>query len=185
MIGATRFGSTSLNMIRMLPAPSEREASMNSFSLIESVFPRTMRAMYGQPKSAMTKITSAEPGLHEAAQAAFGAVTPHAATMPIANSRIGIERMTSIDPRDPGVELAAEEAGEHAEDRPDEDGDARGDERDEQRRPRAVDRAHEDVATGLVGAEDEVLVRPVRQPERVGHLALVEVVRAVADEPSR
>ena len=30
---------------RMFPAPSERPASMNSFSRIESVLPRTMRAM--------------------------------------------------------------------------------------------------------------------------------------------
>ena len=45
MIGAATFGSTSRNMIRRLVAPSDRAASMNSFSRSDSTWPRTMRAM--------------------------------------------------------------------------------------------------------------------------------------------
>ena len=45
MIGPIRFGRISRKMIRELLAPSDRLASTNSFSRIESVNPRTMRAM--------------------------------------------------------------------------------------------------------------------------------------------
>ena len=59
------------------------------------------------------------------------------------------------------------------------DGDAGGDDADDQRRARAVDRAHEDVAAGLVGAEPEVACSARTGGRRVGHLALEELVRAV------
>ena len=42
-----RFGTTSVNMIRMGPAPCAREASTNSFSRNESTWPRIGLAMYG------------------------------------------------------------------------------------------------------------------------------------------
>ena len=44
MIGAGRLGSSSLTMIRGLDAPSERDASTNSFSRSDSTCPRTIRA---------------------------------------------------------------------------------------------------------------------------------------------
>ena len=42
-----RFGTTSLNMIRIGPAPCARAASTNSFSRSDSTCPRTGLAMYG------------------------------------------------------------------------------------------------------------------------------------------
>ena len=42
-----RFGITSVNMIRIGPAPWARAASTNSFSRSESTWPRTGLAMYG------------------------------------------------------------------------------------------------------------------------------------------
>ncbi len=50
-------------MIRVLPAPIERLASTNSFSLSESVFPRTTRATYGHEKRTITAMTIERPGL--------------------------------------------------------------------------------------------------------------------------
>jgi hypothetical protein len=44
MIGATRFGRMSRNMIRPFEAPREREASTNSFSRKDRTWPRMMRA---------------------------------------------------------------------------------------------------------------------------------------------
>ena len=43
MIGATRFGRISRNMIRMFEAPNERDASTNSFSRSDRTWPRVMR----------------------------------------------------------------------------------------------------------------------------------------------
>ena len=43
-----------MNMIRHGPAPSDRAASMYSFSLRDSVWPRTTRAMPAQEKNEMT-----------------------------------------------------------------------------------------------------------------------------------
>ena len=45
MIGAVRLGSSSRKMIRVFDAPIERDASTNSFSRSDSVWPRTIRAM--------------------------------------------------------------------------------------------------------------------------------------------
>ena len=43
-----------MNMIRSGPAPSDRAASMYSFSLRDRVWPRTIRASAAQEKNAMT-----------------------------------------------------------------------------------------------------------------------------------
>ncbi len=45
MIGATRLGRISRNMIRLFEAPSDRAASTNSFSRSESTCPRMIREM--------------------------------------------------------------------------------------------------------------------------------------------
>ena len=50
----------STNMIRMSLAPSERAASTYSFSLIDSVCPRTIRPTAAQLKNAMTTIDDRE-----------------------------------------------------------------------------------------------------------------------------
>ncbi len=42
------------NMIRNGPAPSDRAASMYSFSLMDSVWPRTIREMPAHEKNEMT-----------------------------------------------------------------------------------------------------------------------------------
>ena len=52
----------SRNMIRPLDAPSERDASTNSFSRSESTWPRMMRATYGVFARTMMKITTDRPG---------------------------------------------------------------------------------------------------------------------------
>src|SRR3569833_2336218 len=56
--GAMRFGITSMNMIRTLPAPSDLAASMNSRSLICNTCPRTIRPIEANEKKVMTKIVS-------------------------------------------------------------------------------------------------------------------------------
>ena len=56
MIGATRFGRISRNMIRGPEAPTERAASTNSFSRSDSTWPRTRRATYGQLAAAASKL---------------------------------------------------------------------------------------------------------------------------------
>ena len=165
----------------MLPAPSERVASTNSRSRIDSVLPRTIRAMYGQVKSAITKITSPRPGLTRPPRHP-SVVVPHAATMPIANSRSGIASMTST-PRDRRVDPAAEVAGDHPDHRPDQHGDA-----GRERRRRSA-RSARRTSRGRRGRarpgrrRTEVLVRALGETELVEHLALVEVVRAVARDP--
>ncbi len=45
MIGPTQFGRMCRMMMRLLDAPDARAASTNSFSLIDSTWPRTTRAM--------------------------------------------------------------------------------------------------------------------------------------------
>ena len=81
-------------MMRVLPAPMERLASTNSFSLSESVFPRTTRATYGHEKRTITAMTIDRPGLiNPPAQPSF--VVLHAATMPIEIRTCGTASMTS------------------------------------------------------------------------------------------
>ncbi len=82
----------------MLPAPSERLASTNSFSRSDSVSPRTIRAMYGQVKSTITRITTLSPGwMWPPRQPSFVAL--HAATIPIEMSSCGTASITS-EPRE-------------------------------------------------------------------------------------
>jgi hypothetical protein len=95
MIGAATFGRTSRRMIRRFEAPSEREASTNSFSRIDSTWPRTMRPMYGHPNNPMIKITGRNPGLMKP-QKHPSWLAPHAEAMPSANSRIGSASTTSV-----------------------------------------------------------------------------------------
>ncbi len=52
--GASRFGRMCTNMMRNGPAPSDRAASMYSFSLIDRVWPRTIREMPAQVKNEIT-----------------------------------------------------------------------------------------------------------------------------------
>ena len=56
MIGPIEFGRMWRTMIRELDAPLARAASTNSFSLTDSTWPRTTRAMYIQPRNASTAI---------------------------------------------------------------------------------------------------------------------------------
>ena len=93
MIGASRFGKISRNMIRASEAPSAREACTNSRSRSDSTRPRTIRAMYVQVASAIRKMITAEARLERAADAA---ATAQAAPMPRPSSRIGIDSTTSM-----------------------------------------------------------------------------------------
>lgn len=54
-----RFGSTSRKMTPMEDAPDARAASTKSRVRIVIVWPRTMRAVYGQPKTLSTRTSSA------------------------------------------------------------------------------------------------------------------------------
>ena len=81
-------------MIRTFPAPTERLASTNSFSLSERVLPRMTRATYGHENRTMTRMTIVRPGwISRGKQPSF--VVPHAATMPIEMSNWGTASMTS------------------------------------------------------------------------------------------
>jgi hypothetical protein len=57
--GARRLGRISRNMIRNGPEPSDRDASMYSFSRMESVWPRTTRPIAAQEKNAITRMAIA------------------------------------------------------------------------------------------------------------------------------
>ena len=73
----------STNMIRRSLAPSERAASMNSFSLIDSVWPRTTRPTEAQEKNAITRSTTFRLG-------------PTTETSAMAKSRNGNDSTTSM-----------------------------------------------------------------------------------------
>ena len=92
-------------MIRVLLAPSERLASTNSFSRIESVKPRTSRAMYGQVNRTMIAITRFSPGWIDVKPRLHPSlVALHAATMPIEISSAGSASITS--PKRDSIESA-------------------------------------------------------------------------------
>src|SRR5215469_65728 len=55
--GAMRLGMMWTNMIRHGLAPSDLAASMYSFSLIDRVWPRTMRAIAAHEKNEITEMT--------------------------------------------------------------------------------------------------------------------------------
>ena len=94
MIGATRFGRSSRKMILRFDAPSDREASMNSFSRNDSTWPRMIRPMYGHDTSAITRISTGSPGVTSPPRQPFP--SEHADASPIASSRTGNARRTSI-----------------------------------------------------------------------------------------
>src|SRR6516165_2628993 len=81
--GAVRLGRTSTNMMRRLPAPPARAASMYSFSLIDMASPRAMRPTAAHEKNAITPMMTVRLG-------------PTTATSAMAASRNGNERMRSI-----------------------------------------------------------------------------------------
>ncbi len=67
--GPSRFGRMSRNMIRIGRAPSDLAASTYSFSLSDSVWPRTIREMPAQEKKEITPITIVRLGWNTAASA--------------------------------------------------------------------------------------------------------------------
>ena len=75
----------------MFDAPSDRDASTNSFSRSDSVWPRTIRAMSVQLVNAITKITTPSPGLirppRQPPPPPPVAPTVQAAARPVASSR--------------------------------------------------------------------------------------------------
>ena len=138
-------------MMRRFDAPSERAASMNSFSRIDSTCPRMIRPMYGHDASAITTISVVRPGVIRPPRQPLPSA--HAEARPIANSRTGKGENDVHQARQQRVDPAAEEARDRADRDPDQDRDTGGDERDLQRDLRPVDHAGEDVATELVDAE--------------------------------
>ena len=82
-------------MMRQFVEPSDRDASTNSFSRIESTWPRMIREMYGQLNSPMIRLTRSRPGLIRPPKQP-SAVAPHAEASPSASSRIGSDSTTSV-----------------------------------------------------------------------------------------
>ena len=75
----------SRKMILEFDAPSDREASTNSFSRSDRVWPRTIRAMKVQLVKAITKITTAIPGFSSPPKQP--SPNEQAAAIPVASSR--------------------------------------------------------------------------------------------------
>ncbi len=73
-----------MNMIRQGLAPSALAASMYSFSLMDSTWPRTIRPTDAQPKKPMTMMTTVRLG-------------PMTATREMANSRNGMASSQSMN----------------------------------------------------------------------------------------
>jgi hypothetical protein len=89
VICAIRLGSRSTNMIRSRPAPSERAASTNSFSLSEMTWPRRMRPVAANEKNAMTRMVIDRLATTE--------VTWKVVASTIATSRYGSARVMSMN----------------------------------------------------------------------------------------
>ena len=159
----------STNMIRTSLAPSDRAASMYSFSLIDSVWPRTIRATAAQLKNAMMPIDRRRLG-------------PTMETSAIATSRNGNDRTTSMKRARKLSSGSPEVAGRETDDDAEEDGDAARDHAHEERNPSAVGNANEHVPAEVVGAEEELRARPSGQSLR--RQAGVEVLglRPVPDQ---
>src|SRR5260370_2707122 len=81
--GPSRFGRMSMNMIRQGPAPRDLAASMYSFSLIDSVWPRTILEMPAQEKNEITAITIPRLGPSIAPTATPGTTTGNTNPVPI------------------------------------------------------------------------------------------------------
>src|SRR5882757_2024115 len=84
IVGARTLGRMSTNMIRRWLAPTERAASTNSRSLIDSTCPRTMRPTDAHEKKAITATEIVKLG-------------PSSETSAIAKTRYGRERTTSMN----------------------------------------------------------------------------------------
>ena len=122
-----------------------------------------MRAMYDHEKNVITTITTVRPGWIRPPRQPFFECE-HAATMPTAIRICGNGEQHVGEAREDRVDPAAEEAGGQADDEPDQHGEPRGDDADEERRARAVHRADEQIASGGVGAEPELLFGPFGTP---------------------
>jgi hypothetical protein len=95
MIGAATLGRSSRVMIRRFPAPAAPAATTNSFSRSDRIWPRTMRAMYGQLNNPITRLTRSSPGLISPPRQPL-ARSPQADTSPSEISRMGSESTMSI-----------------------------------------------------------------------------------------
>ncbi len=94
MIGASRLGRISRNMIRVFDAPRAREATTNSLSRSESTSPLTMRITYVQVKKPTRKSRSPTPGWITPSRQPL---TEQAAPMPRPRSRSGSDSTTSVN----------------------------------------------------------------------------------------
>ncbi len=80
-------------MIRKFEAPSERDASTNSFSRRDSTCPRMIRAGYVQLVSVITAMTTGTPGLISPPMQPLP--NEHAEARPMASSRYGMASQAS------------------------------------------------------------------------------------------
>ena len=172
MIGAARFGSSSLTMIRRFDAPSDRAASTNSFS-------RKRQHLTADDPGRIGPARERDHGDHDR-----NARLDQTAEAPVPErARRGQpDRQQQVRNRQPGIDRARDErvdpaavvAGEQPEEDPDHGGDRGRDERHQQRDPGAVDDPAEHVAADLI------------DPEQVGRARsgrLAEDVERVRDPP--
>ena len=144
--GAIRLGRMSRTMIRSGLAPIERAASMYSFSLIDSVCPRTTRAMAAQEKNEITSDDLEQAGPEDHGQGER-------------QHDVGERQHGVGEPGQHRVDPAAEVPGRHPDGHAENGADGRGHEPDQQRDLRAVEHPDEQVAAEGVGAEEERAAR--------------------------
>ena len=148
-------------MIRALPAPSDRLASTNSLAQRQHVAAHEPGHV-GPGEERDDHDHQPQPRLQRPVEALAGRRAGHDA------DREQQQRDREDDVARPGdqpVDPAAEVARRHPQHDADEHRDAGRDDADQQRHARPVDRAHEDVAAAVVGAEPEVGVRPSGMPK--------------------
>jgi hypothetical protein len=97
--GASRFGRMSKNMMRNGPAPSDLAASMYSFSLMDRVWPRTIRAIPAQAKKEMTPMITVRLGPSTTASASASTTYGKASTASVNRA----STVSTIPPKKPAI----------------------------------------------------------------------------------
>ena len=159
----------STNMMRRSPAPSDLAASTYSFSLIDSVWPRTMRPTDAKLKNTITPIDDPEARPDDGDEGD--------------TEEQEREREDHVHrAREHAVGHSAEVAGDQPDDDSEEHGEGARDDACEQRDARRVHDPHEDVAAQVVGAEQKGRAGPTWKPFRRQAGVEVLVVRPVPDD---
>src|SRR5829696_6479622 len=174
MMGATRFGSTSRNMMRVWLAPSDRLAERERVTAHDPgyVGPREERDHEDDEREAR---------LHEPPEASLrggGADRDDAD-----RKEQGRHREDDVgSTRDDRVDGAAEVPGEQPQNDADEHCDPGRPERDDEGGPGAVDDAHENIAAGRIRAHQKFVRGTLGESEFIRGERAEELVLAVPDD---